>query len=1116
MSRKLLAIAVSLAIALVAACLLWIQPTTDPSPGVTKSSHGEDVHADPLGVAEVGRKLSPRHREETQDAELTMPRQGTPLQASHARGAAPALPVGIQNPIRHALPDAKDVGDKQLNAVVESVDDVLSDPTVNWQDPDQRAEAVARMKAAEDRALAQAQANAKKQGRPLRLQLPDGTDRELVGMDPDTGELLYYETKNRNAAISTAANLLQAAPYNLDGTGLLLGVWDSGSVRSTHQCFNQGPTSRVNVRDGASSSDHGTHVGGTMAAFGVQANAKGMANQAILESYDWTSDTSEMTAAGASGIGQFGSKIYLSNHSYGYSYGWQYDGGWVYSGTGSNQDAYDADYGKYSSTARNLDNVAFNSPYYLIFWAAGNENNDGPNNGNTVTINGTSDIVYDSSIHPPNDGDYRNGFETVGGHGVAKNLITIGAANDAVTSGQRDPLKATKIGFSCTGPVDDGRIKPDLMANGASLYSTRHSSDTAYGNKSGTSMASPNATGSAALLVELYRDLFGSSAAMRASTLKGLLIHTATDLGNPGPDYKNGWGLINVKGAADHIQRESDLPLLEGIVEDELSTSDSSQTVRFRWDGSSPIRATLCWTDPAGASESSHDNRTPDLVNDLNLKLIAPDGAEFFPFVMPFVGTWTVASMNENATTGVNNTDNVEMVHIPSPGQAGIWTAEITHTGSLTDGVQEFGLLVSGSTQGGPLVSTGTNVLDLTTIQGANVPTQSFTVQNGGDDTINYSITDDADWLSCTPTSGSSTGEADTIDVNFSTTSLSAGTYTATITIADPAAINSPATVAVTLEVLAGLPFTENFDSTDGTSLPEGWTEQVIGGDTNWKSQVGGRDGGSRPSTAQGGSGKNMTLFNASFATHTSRLITPVIDLNGYSNPYLSFWHTQEQWSNDQDELKIYTSTDGGQTWVEIAHYTDNLSSWTSRTINLPNGSESIRIAFEGIAKYGYGICLDTVSVMGDSIYQDWTAGVFENSFNLTGANSDPDGDGMLNFVEFAFGLDPTTTSTEPMIYVADGELTTPGLPLLENFGSGFEALFTRRKDHMAAGLTYVVEFSADLRSWTSSSAGLQVVTGSGSSGLYEAVSVPFPTTVPLQAGGFDVPNFFRVEVDME
>ena len=38
---------------------------------------------------------------------------------------------------------------------------------------------------------------------------------------------------------------------------------------------------------------------------------------------------------------------------------------------------------------------------------------------------------------------------------------------------------------------------------------------------------------------------------MRSSLLKALLIHTADDLGNVGPDYKFGWGLINVKAAAD-------------------------------------------------------------------------------------------------------------------------------------------------------------------------------------------------------------------------------------------------------------------------------------------------------------------------------------------------------------------------------------------------------------------------------------------------------------------------------------------------------------------------------------------------------------------------------------
>lgn len=54
---------------------------------------------------------------------------------------------------------------------------------------------------------------------------------------------------------------------------------------------------------------------------------------------------------------------------------------------------------------------------------------------------------------------------------MAKNLITIGAANDAVSGGARSPSNGTIASFSSTGPVDDGRIKPDLVANGVGLYS---------------------------------------------------------------------------------------------------------------------------------------------------------------------------------------------------------------------------------------------------------------------------------------------------------------------------------------------------------------------------------------------------------------------------------------------------------------------------------------------------------------------------------------------------------------------------------------------------------------------------------------------------------------------
>ena len=159
----------------------------------------------------------------------------------------------------------------------------------------------------------------------------------------------------------------------------------------------------------------------------------------------------------------------------------------------------------------------------------------------------------------------------------------------------------------------------------------------------------------------------------------------------------------------------------------------------------------------------------------------------------------------------------------------------------------------------------------------------------------------------------------------------------------------------------------------------------------------------------------------------------------------------------------------------------------------------------------------DVVITVGSppAAYTTWVGGTFANAFIDSGTNSDPDGDGLLNFMEFAFGTDPTDPTAGSLSYVANGDVTKPGLPILESPGSGFRAVFIRRKDHVSAGLSYTVEFSADLQSWTASSSGLSVETGAGSSGDYEAVSVPFPATVPLQGGGNDTPQFFRVGVTM-
>ncbi|NBS06309.1 MAG: hypothetical protein EBS69_02705 [Verrucomicrobia bacterium] len=135
--------------------------------------------------------------------------------------------------------------------------------------------------------------------------------------------------------------------------------------------------------------------------------------------------------------------------------------------------------------------------------------------------------------------------------------------------------------------------------------------------------------GSAALLEQLYARQF-SGQRMRASTLKALMIHTADDLGNPGPDYQYGWGLIHVKAAADVIlahKADTNRPkLIEGTLSRTVSgVKTYTNNYTFVWDGVSPIRATLAWTDPAGSAQTLTDSRTPNLVRNLDLKLALCD-----------------------------------------------------------------------------------------------------------------------------------------------------------------------------------------------------------------------------------------------------------------------------------------------------------------------------------------------------------------------------------------------------------------------------------------------------------------------------------------------------------
>jgi len=522
--------------------------------------------------------------------------------------------------------------------------------------------------------------------RGLATRVDDGVSLiELMAIE--AGRPLYYTTQNANAAISTAADQVRnTAPYNLNGADLQVGVWDAGAILTNHQEFG----SRVTVQDGTVSTHyHATHVGGTIGASGVLPNAQGMAPSTSIGSFDWNSDLSEMTAAAASYAGE-PDKIVLSNHSYGFIAGWWWDGGnYYWYGTDWSSGATEDFFGQYSSYARDWDEVVYNAPYYLPFKSAGNERTDNPSNGQTVFyLDGSSWVsaVYDSALHPKGDGVYKSGYDTIGTKGSAKNIMTVGAVNDAVSGSMRSVGNGTMSSFSSWGPADDGRIKPDIVANGITLYSTYDTSTASYSYLSGTSMASPNACGSAALLAEYYKELFPGEA-MRASTLKGLIIHSADDAGNPGPDYAFGWGLMNTKAAAD-LLKEYAAGNNNRLTEAQLTTVNTSDTYVVTVTGLEPLRATLCWTDPPGATQTANDSRTSVLVNDLDLKISGPGGT-FYPYKLDYNNPSASATTNSE-----NDVDNVEQVYIEFP-SAGDYTITVDYDGTLTDGEQWYSLLVS-------------------------------------------------------------------------------------------------------------------------------------------------------------------------------------------------------------------------------------------------------------------------------------------------------------------------------------------------------------------------------------------------------------------------------------
>ena len=151
------------------------------------------------------------------------------------------------------------------------------------------------------------------------------------------------------------------------------------------------------------------------------------------------------------------------------------------------------------------------------------------------------------------------------------------------------------------------------------------------------------------------------------------------------------------------------------------------------------------------------------------------------------------------------------------------------------------------------------------------------------------------------------------------------------------------------------LPVEEGFE---GGVLPDDWTNEYVANATDWEFTYGVNS--THPADPHGGA------FNAYFNGDTgdiTKLVTPQIDMDTATDATLTFWHVQEEWSPDQDFLRVYYKNSAAGDWVMLAEYVDELIDWTEETIGLPELSGDYYIAFEADDEWGYGIGLDDISI---------------------------------------------------------------------------------------------------------------------------------------------------------
>mgnify|MGYP003671993064 CR=1 FL=1 len=369
-------------------------------------------------------------------------------------------------------------------------------------------------------------------------------------------------------------------------------------------------TGRVINREYESPSSHGEHVSGTIGGAGIlDPRAKGMAPEVQMYGWNFNTQSNGLPVYSERDLAATNDGVELTSNSYG-----------VLLSSGYNVT-------RYGVGDRGDDDVTIKHPFLLNVYS----------NGNAQAA-------------------YAGGFNT--STKASKNALHVAAndPNDLISS------------YSSFGPTLDGRLVPQISAVGSSVYSLDYNNS--YQVMSGTSMATPGTSGTLVLLYERYKNIYGTKPL--ASLMKALVSNTAKDNGNPGPDYKYGFGNLNGLRAVKVLDNKM-------FYTASVANGASIEKEIVVPAGLTSLKVMLAYSD-IGATPGVTDIS----VNNLDIKIVK-DGVTTLPWILD------PTLPNVNAKRGVDNLNNIEQITLENPA-AGIY--KIIVTGALVPlNTQEFSVV---------------------------------------------------------------------------------------------------------------------------------------------------------------------------------------------------------------------------------------------------------------------------------------------------------------------------------------------------------------------------------------------------------------------------------------